>query len=137
MGEFSENSDDKNLYTEEKVETVTKPIPVPGGSLYFKSKGKRKRTNKNQDVVFTDYVPEIEYHNKRFTEKEYNDALLFLYFTKNVKNAKPEKGENIKTVDGITFMIENNRNTCIYCGKSYIHLKKLAVHMIKLHNFKK
>ncbi len=69
--------------------------------------------------------------------KDYEDAKLFVYFVKNVR----EKPDKIGT-KAFKCAISNNPSNsedkykCVYCGCEYVYRRSLISHMKRLHNIR-
>lgn len=71
-------------------------------------------------------------------KKDYDDAKLFLYFIRRVRESPDE-------LDGkmlASFVADQANNTqddkykCIYCGCEYVYRRSLISHLKRLHNIK-
>lgn len=73
---------------------------------------------------------------KEENEKFYDEAQLFLYFIKNVKQHRMEVSKKTNAIIPISAICSEHdeKYKCKYCGCEYTYRKSLISHMKRLHN---
>lgn len=70
--------------------------------------------------------------------KNIEDASLFLYFIKKIRETPDKSNKRLLT----SFVAEHNNESqddkykCIYCGCEYVYRRSLISHLKRLHNIK-
>jgi len=69
--------------------------------------------------------------------KDYEDAKLFAYFIRNVRERPDRMGtKTLSHIISNSFCSSEDKYKCMYCGCEYVYRRSLISHLRKLHNIR-